>query len=1013
MKFTDLYINKPVLAIVVSLVIFVLGVRSLGLMPIREFPFTQNAVVTVSTSYSGADAEVIASFLTTPLERAIAQANGIDFLTSTSTENSSTITANLRLNYDPQRALTEISAKVNSVLNQLPRDAQLPSLNLSVGGTLDAVYIAFYSDVLPNNKITDYLVRTVQPKMQAIPNVQLAQIIGGRNIALRAWLDPVKMSALGLTSSDVSAALLANNVTAVVGRTDGQGVTINMTSDTGLTNAKEFEDLVVKSDNDTLVKLKDIAKISVGAESYDTKVKFDGHEAIYIGVQVAPDANLLTVVKSVKNILPEIQAALPQGMKAEIAYDSTKYVDSSINEVIWSLIEAVIIVILVIFLFLGSLRTVIIPVVAIPLSIIGTFFVMYVLGYSINVLTLLALVLSIGLVVDDAIIVVENAYRHMESGMKAKDAALLGARELANPIIAITAVLIAVYLPIGFMGGLTGALFTEFAFTVAGAVTISAIIALTLSPMMCSKYLKVAGESQYAIILNYQFGRLEKKYLGALHNSLNNLIVAAVFSIIVIISLVLIYKGSKSELAPQEDQGVVLSLLRASPNSTLEQTEIFDKQVYDIYYEIPEKDHIFQIEGRGGLNVGFNGLRLKPWDERTVTSHQILVELQKKFGQIAGATIGAFQRPSLPGSGSGFPFQMVIQTTESYIPLDAVSTDIREKALASGLFLFLETDLKIDKAQTRIDIDREKAALLGLSMKDISNVLQSSLSQGYLNYFSYAGRSYQVIPQLERKERINVNQILNNYVKTNKGDSVSLSTIATLKTVAVPQSINHFQQLNSAIISGVTRPGVAIGQAIEAVNKLGKEVLPQGYLMDFAGQSRQFIQESGSLQYTFLFSIIIIFLSLAALFNSFRDPLIILISVPMSICGAMIFIALGVGGATLNIYTEVGLVTLIGLISKHGILIVQFANDLRAEGLKKREALEQAASIRLRPILVTTAAMVLGVLPLLTASGAGSASRYGIGLVIFTGISIGTFFTLFIVPAMYMLLSKETEEGVA
>ncbi len=1011
MKFTDLYIQRPVLATVVSLLILVLGLRSLFLMPVREFPYTTNAVVTVTTVYTGADPDLIAGFITTPLEQSIAQANGIDYLTSTSNQNRSTINANLRLNYDSQKALTEINTKVNAVLNQLPRDSQQPTITVAIGDVFDAMYIGFYSEILPNNKITDYLTRVVQPKLQAVPDVQLVEILGGRPFAMRAWLNPTKMAALGITPQDVSNALATNNFIAAVGRTDGQVVTVNLSTDTSLESVEEFQNLIVKEKDSTLIKLKDIATVSLGAEDYDTAVKFNGEKAVFIGIQIAPSANLLTVIDNVKKVLPSIFEALPEGLKGNVAYDSTKFIKSSINEVERSLTEAILIVILVIFLFLASIRTVFIPIVAIPLSLIGAFFLMLVMGYSVNILTLLALVLSIGLVVDDAIIVVENVYRHIEQGMKPYDAAILGARELANPIIAITVVLVAVYVPIGFMGGLTGALFTEFAFTLVAAVTISAIIALTLSPMMCSKLLKEKGDGRFMDFVNRQFTWLEDHYKTVLHRGLDHLPWFGAFAILVLISLYFLYTSSNSELAPQEDQGYVVSQWTGSPNSSIEQTEIFGKQVFQIYSEFPEKDIVFQVEGLGGLNLGFGGIGFVPWDERKKTSTQIQAELQQKFASIAGSNVAAFQRASLPGSGRGLPFQLVVETTDNYQLLNAATQDLMEKARASGLFAFLDTDLKIDKVQKKLDIDREKAALLGLNMQDIGRILQSALSQGYVNYFNHAGRSYKVIPQVERKDRINPDQILNYYIKAANGTSIPLSTVASLKAEIVPESINHFQQLNSATISAVVAPGVTLGHATESLTKIAKESLPQGYSIDYGGQSRQYMQEGSALLVTFFFSIIIIFLSLAALFESFRDPLIVLISVPMSICGALIFIALGVGGATINIYTQVGLVTLIGLISKHGILIVQFANDLQKEGKTKREALEMAASIRLRPILMTTAAMVLGVVPLITATGAGANSRFCIGLVIASGISIGTFFTLFMVPAMYMMLAHEFKKN--
>jgi len=1007
MKFTDLYIHRPVLATVVSLMILVLGLRSLDLLPIRQFPFTQNAVVTVTTVYTGADPELVAGFITTPLEQSIAQANGIDYLTSSSNQSVSVIQATLRLNYDPEKALTEINTKVNAVLNLLPKDAQLPVVTVAIGEVLDAMYMGFYSDVLPSNKITDYLLRVVQPKLQAVPDVQVAEILGGRQFAMRAWLDPVKMSAYRVTPSDVSNALAANNFISAVGRTDGQMVTVNLITNTGLETIEAFRNLIVKAENNAIIRLKDVATVSLGAENYDTAVKFEGKEAVYIGIKVAPAANLLTVVENVRAIFPSIQAQFPEGLQGKIVYDSTKYVNASIHEVEHSLTEAVAIVILVIFLFLGSFRTVIVPIMAIPLSLIGAFFIMLLLGYSINLLTLLALVLSIGLVVDDAIIVVENIYRHIEEGMKPFEAALLGARELANPIIAITVVLIAVYVPIGFMGGLTGALFTEFAFTLAGAVAVSAVIALTLSPMMCSKFLKSKEQGRFATFIDHQFGRLEGGYGRTLHSSLNHLSVTAVFALIVFVSIYFLYVHSKTELAPQEDQGIIISQLTASPNASLKQTQLYSQQVYNAFTSFPEMDHVFQLDGLNGLNISLGGMVLKPWNERKVTASQLQPKVQDLLSQIAGAKIAVFQPPSLPGAGQGLPLQFVIETTEPFGVLNDVAQNLIEKAWESGRFVYLDSDLKIDKVQTTLELDRDKASLMGLNMKDLGSLLQSALSEGYINFFDYYGRSYKVIPQVMRSERVNYAQPLNYYLTAADGTAVPLSTVTKIKTKVVPETINHFQRLNSATISGVMAPNVTLGEGIEALKRIAQENLPQGYSVDYGGESRQYEQEGKSLLVTFFFAIIIIFLSLAALFESFRDPLIVLISVPMSICGAMLFISLGVGGASLNIYTEVGLVTLIGLISKHGILIVQFANDLQKQGKGKREAIEMAAAIRLRPILMTTAAMVLGVIPLITATGAGAMSRYNIGLVIASGISIGTLFTLFVVPAMYMLLAEE------
>lgn len=1009
MKFTDIFIYKPVLATVVSLMIFVLGLKSLDVLPIRQFPFTQNAVVTVSTTYTGADPQLVAGFITTTLEQAISQANGIDYLTSKSSQSVSKIEATLRLNYDPNKALTDINTKVNSVLNLLPKDAQLPVMTVAIGEVLDSMYIGFYSDILPPNKITDYLTRIVQPRLQAVPDVQVAEILGGELLAMRAWLDPAKMSALNVTSTDVATALRQNNFIAAVGRTDGSMVTANLTTDTGLESVETFRELVIKANDKAIVRLKDVATVSLGAENYDISVKFNGKKAVYIGIKVTPSANLLTVIEDVKKIFPSIQAQLPEGLSGKIVYDSTEYVESSIREVERSLLEALVIVILVIIAFLGSLRTVIIPVVAIPLSLVGALFIMFLLGYSINLLTLLALVLAIGLVVDDAIIVVENIYRHIENGLSPINASILGARELANPIIAISVVLVAVYLPIGFMGGLTGVLFTEFAFTLAGAVGISAVIALTLSPMMCSKFLEGTNHGRFVSFIDRQFSRLENVYEKTLHSLLNMLPVVAVFSVIIVISNYFLYVNSTSELAPQEDQGIVLALFQGAPNANLPQTQMFSNQIYKDFTQFPETNLVFQVEGHDGLNTSLSGMVLKPWDQRKLTSNQLQPQIQDILSHIAGGKIAAFQLPSLPGAGSGLAMQFVIGTTEPFDRLGDVTQNIIEKAQASGAFSYLDSDLKIDKAQTTIELDRSKAALMGLNMQDLGSLLQFALSQGYLNFFNYYGRSYKVIPQTLQGDRINNDQILNYYMTTADKKSVPLSTVARLKTKVVPQAVNHFQQLNSATISGVPAPGVTLGDAIKIMQRIAAEHLPQGFSVDYAGESRQYITEGNSLLATFFFAIVIIFLALAALFESFRDPLIVLISVPMSICGAMIFICLGVGGASINIYTQVGLVTLIGLISKHGILIVQFANDLQKQGHKKRKAIEMASALRLRPILMTTAAMVLGVIPLILATGAGAVSRYSIGLVISTGISIGTLFTLFVVPAMYMFLAHEVD----
>ncbi|OEH46639.1 Efflux pump membrane transporter BepE [Legionella parisiensis] len=1016
MRFTDIFIRRPVLATVISLMLLAMGLRSINSLPVMQYPFTQNAIVTVTTTYTGADPDVIAGFITTPLENSIAQANGIDYMTSISTSSTSTITVNLLLNYDPLKALSDITTKVNAVLNQLPENSQQPVITVTVGQTIDSMYIGFYSDELPINKITDYLIRVVQPKLQAVNGVQKAEILGNQTFALRAWLDPVKLAGYGISAAEIGAALANNNFISAVGRTDGQMFVQNLTASTDLTNVNQFKKMIIKAQNGAIIRLEDVATVDLGAQNYNSSVSFDGRTAVYIGIVVAPSANLLTVISEIKKIFPSIQEQLPQGLRGQIVYDASLFVNSSIQEVILSLLEAFFIVTVVIFLFLGSIRSVVIPIIAIPLSLVGAFWIMLILGFSINLLTLLAMVLAIGLVVDDAIIVVENVQRHIEEGKTRLKAAILGARELANPIIAITVVLIAVYLPVGFMGGLTGALFTEFAFSLAGAVTVSAVIALTLSPMMCSKFLKLGdGENKgrFMTYVDNSFAKLEKSYERILSATLNHLPVVIVFAAIILFSNYFLFITSDSELAPQEDQGIIIAQVTTSANSSLAQTQLYANAVNEIFKKYPETDHIFQVDGVQGLNTSIVGMVLKPWDQRQRTSNQLQPLVQKELDKIARAKVAAFQLPSLPGGGSGLPIQFVINTTETFDKLNEVLQRILEKAYATGMFAYIDPDLKIDKIQTKVNLDRDKISQFGLTMQDIGNLFGSALSEGYINYFNFAGRSYQVIPQVKRKTRLNADQLLNYYMRTAAGDSIPLSTVATLQRQVVPQSLNHFQQLNSATISAVAFPGVSMGQALGTFANIAKEILPQGYYIDYASQSRQFIQEGASLIITFFFALIIIFLSLAALFESFRDPLIVLISVPMSICGAMIFVSLGVGNANLNIYSEVGLVTLIGLISKHGILIVQFANDLQANGQKKLDAIKAAAAIRLRPILMTTAAMVLGVIPLIIATGAGAESRYNIGLVIAMGISIGTLFTLFVVPAMYLWLAEDHSKKAA
>jgi multidrug efflux pump len=1004
MNFTDIFIRRPVLATVVSLLILVLGLRSLFSLPVNQYPRTQNAVVTVSTIYYGADAQTVAGFITQPLESAIAQAQGIDYLSSSSSTGVSTITATLRLNYDANRALTEINTQVNSVKNQLPAQAQQSVLTVQVGQTTDAMYMGFYSDTLPSNNVTDFLSRVVKPKLDSIQGVQTAELLGARPFALRAWLDAAKLAARGLTAADVSAALGSNNFLAGVGSSKGQMVTVPLTAGTDLHSVEEFRNLAVKQTGDAIVRLGDVATVVLGSDNYDFNVAFGGVRSVFIGIKVAPEANILDVAERVRVAFPDIRAQLPNGVTGEIVYDSTEFINTSISEVIKTLAEALLIVTLVIFLFLGSFRAVVVPVIAMPLSLVGTFFVMLALGYSVNLLTLLALVLAIGLVVDDAIIVVENVDRHMkEEGKSPLEAALIAARELGSPILAMTVVLIAVYVPIGFQGGLTGALFTEFAFTLAGAVAVSGVVALTLSPMMCSRFFKPDQDSgRFVQAIDRTFEKVRHTYQRILHSLLDTWPVLIVMGLLLTGALALMFKMSQAELAPEEDQGIVVSLLTGPPTATSDQMQTYADQAFKIGKSMPEYKQMFQITGVPTVNAGIGGVLLKPWGDRDRSAKQIQQDLQAQWNKIAGSRIAAFQFPPLPGS-SGLPVQFVINTTEPFGNLNTVVQQVLDKARASGKFYFVDVDLKVDAPQATVVVDRDKIAALGMTQQDVGNALAAAMGGGYVNYFSIAGRSYKVIPQVLQVDRLNPSEVLDLYIKTPAGGVIQAGTVASIKYDVVPESITRFQQLNSATISGV--PGVSQGEVLEFMRNTVKEVAPGGYTVDYSGQSRQFVQESGGIVWTMLFAIIIVFLALAAQFESFRDPVVILVSVPLALFGALIFIFLGF--ASMNIYTEVGLVTLMGLISKHGILIVEVANQQRKAGKSKRQAIEEATSIRLRPILMTTAAMVFGVVPLVIASGAGAGGRHAMGLVIFTGLSIGTLFTLFVVPAMYMFVAAD------
>ncbi|MCH8491857.1 MAG: efflux RND transporter permease subunit [Idiomarina sp.] len=1011
MKFTDIFIRKPVLATVISLLILLVGIRAAFDLNVRQFPEIKNAAITVSTTYIGADADLIQGFITTPLEREIAAAEGIDYIESSSRAGISTITAYLRLDYDPNDALTQIAAQVNKLRSELPEDAQDPVVSLSVGADVAAMYLSFYSEILDGNQITDYLVRVVEPQLSTIAGVQRAEILGAQTFAMRIWLDSEQMAALGLTGSDVMRSLRANNVLSAVGRTKGSRVAIDLTADTDLRSLEEFRTLIVRADNGAVVRLEDIATVELGAESYDNSAFYNGEQATFIGVEIAPDANALDVIQEVRDVWHrDIIPQLPNGLSASISYDSTEYIENAIDEVIMTIVLALVIVLAVIYAFLGSLRSVIIPAVAVPLSLIGTFVMMLMLGFSINLLTLLAMVLAIGIVVDDAIIMLENIQRHLENGMSRMEASVLGARQLTGPIIVMSTTLVAVFIPIGFIGGLTGTLFVEFAFTLAATVVLSGVVALTLSPMMCSRMLQSRRDGskrpRLEQWLDARFNGLRDRYQRRLHGALETKSVFAVFGIIVLVSCYFLFITSNSELEPQEDLGFVFMISQADSYATLDYIEQNTAKMADLQRDVDEIDMAFVINGMLGPGSAGTGIGFAPWDQRSRTTQQVLDEdIQPFISQIPGLNIFALIPPSLPSPGGGLPVEFIISSTQPMQVLAELADEIIGEGMASGRFIMLDSDLRVDRPRQSVNIDREKAALMGVDMAQVSADLASMLAGAYAGRFALENRSYRVIPQVQRSERISAEQLENFYTRNQNGELVPLAALVSLTESVQPQQLNRFQQLNAIKISGIPRPGVALGDALAVLDSIALQRLPPGVVVDYAGQSRQFKSEGQQLVITFFFALVVIFLVLAAQFESFRDSLIVLVTVPMSICGALIFVSLGF--TSLNIYTQVGLVTLIGLIAKHGILIVEFANKLQEEGKSKREAIESAAAIRLRPILMTTAATVLAMLPLLIASGPGGASRYAMGLIIASGMTIGTLFTLFVLPAVYLYIAKD------
>jgi multidrug efflux pump len=1006
MKFTDLFVRRPVLALVVSTLILLLGARAIGDLPVRQYPLTESTTLTITTQYPGASPELMQGFVTQPIAQAVATIENVDYLSSSSTLGRSVVSVRMRLNADANQALTQAMAQVSQVKYRLPPEAFDPVILKSSGEATAVAYVGFSSKTMPIPALTDYLSRVVQPQFASIPGVSGVEVSGGQTLAMRVWLDPHRMAARGISAGELAEALRQNNVQAAPGQVKGLYVVSNIRVNTDVANVAEFRDMVVKREGDALVRLGDVATVELGAASADSSATMDGDRAIYLGLQAAPNGNPLVIVKRIRELLPEIERNMPPGVEVQLPFELARFIEASIDEVQKTLLEAIAIVVLVIFLCLGSLRAVLIPVVTIPLSMLGAAALMLLFGFSINLLTLLAMVLAIGLVVDDAIVVVENVHRHIEAGKSRVQAALIGAREVAGPVIAMTLTLAAVYAPIGLMGGLTGSLFKEFAFTLAGAVVVSGVIALTLSPVMSSFLLpQDAAAGRMARRAEAFFHRLASGYGRLLGVSLRHRWVTGVFAAVVLASLPFLYNAAQRELAPGEDQAMVLTAVKSPQHANIDYVEKFGQKWDQVFAALPENTGRWLINGSDGVANSIGGVQLSDWKDRERSADEVQHEVQRSMGDVEGSNIFAFQLPSLPGSTGGLPVQMVIKSAGDHRTVFEAMESLKAAARDSGKFAVVDSDLEFNNPVTEVRVDRAKANSMGVTMKAIGDTLAVLVGENYVNRFGMDGRSYDVIPQSPRAQRLTAEALAGYFVKSASGEPVPLANLVQLSTSVGPNKLTQFNQLNAATFQAIPMPGVSMGDAVAFLADEAKK-LPAGFSHDWQSDARQFTQEGSALVLAFVFAIIVIYLVLAAQYESLRDPLIILVSVPMSICGALVPLAMGF--ATINIYTQIGLVTLIGLISKHGILMVEFANEIQAhKNLDRRLAIEEAARIRLRPILMTTAAMVMGLVPLLFASGAGANSRFSIGLVIVVGMLVGTLFTLFVLPTMYTLLARD------
>ncbi len=1000
---TDIFINKPVLALVVNLIILAVGWRSIGSLPVRQYPRIESTSIVISTAYIGASAETVRGFLTTPIERAVSAIDGIDYVESSSTAGISTITVRLRLNHDSNAALAEISARLNQVRSELPAEAESPGIQIQRADRPYATfYISFTSETLDLTRLNEFLARQVQPELGTIEGVQRCGVEGERSLAMRVWLDEAKLTALDVTPTEVFDALRSNNFVAAVGKTKSSQVQVDLITNTDLRSPEEFERLIVRQQRGSVVRLNDVAKVELGSEEPRGEAGLNDKKAIYLSVWPLPRANELEVAQRLRKRMEDIRPVLPPGVEMRLAYDGTYYMSNALKEISKTLAETVAIVGLVVFLFMGSLRTMLVPLVAMPVSLVGACIFMVGFGFSLNLLTILAIVLSVGLVVDDAIVMVENVERHIREGMDRIPAAIKGARELVGPVISMTITLAAVYAPIGFQGGLTGVLFKEFAFTLASAVIVSGVTALTLSPVLSAMMVPVHGtEGRFTNFVNGVFVRLRGAYRRTLDVTLTLRWTMAAAAVVITLGAAPLYMWSAKELAPTEDEGGVFFILNAAPDSTLDSTVRSATEVTTNLKEIKETNFVWRLMLTP--STGFGGIQTVKWDERTRGTKAIQGEAFGRVMTVAGVQAIPVLPPPLPGAGN-FDVELIVTSTQEPEQMAEWAGQLVGMAFGSGKFVYADSDLKIDLPQTRIVIDREKVADMGLNLAAVGRDMAVMLSGGYVNRFNYEGRSYKVIPQVADAERARPEQLLQMKVRAKDGGLVSVGSFVRLETLAAPRTLNRFQQRNSFKVFGVLQAGVTKADGLVALETAARQILPPGYALDYAGESRQIRTEGASLAVTLGFALVLIYLVLAAQFGSFRDPLIVLLgSVPLAITGALMFTF--IGWTTINIYSQVGLITLVGLVAKNGILIVEFANHLREQGLDKLAAVKEASLTRMRPVLMTSVATAVGHFPLVLVTGAGAMARNSIGIVLVTGMVISTAFTLLFVPSIYVLLS--------